>query len=1085
MEKITYLFLLSLSLSALHAECIYKNSFSSQKDLDGWKNSSAAAIQNDALLFFRKNIGDSLIQHPLPPVDLSSRIIRISGEAKGERLSSSSMSAPYHGLKANLMVQSGKKKNWFGMAFPAGSFPWRRFDSIFVMPSDIESGTLYLGLQHAAGIAQLRNLVVESIGRTVDFSPVANMGLADESAGDGVGGWTDQGPGQDGRIFKQGLQSRFFSGIPVFVRTEGKGIVVMKAEKYFPSGPTSIKIPLSGMKAKTLYLMHTLAFAPQGREVIGKIILTDEFGKKQKIDIQTQRDVADWFLNEVQLQNAYPAVQAKSMGKTPAAVYLSRFSVDRNLGKITEISFETKKNSIWLILGTTLSGIDFKLPVRKMHVIKADKQWLPVKRSAGNILKDGSALDLTRWTPNKKTGVSGRVIITPEGHFAFEKKPEQTVRFFVCSLTPNLKTDFQDHQTIKKLVKEIRKSGYNMVRIHFPEILLMEQSKQALEFNPRALDHFDYFIFCLKENGIYLNLDLMTSWLGYTPGNPYAKENADPRKSFKSRIHFEPEIRENWKKGVEKLLCRKNQYTGTRLIDDPVFAMAVAYNEQEYGFWRPFPTSRILPLWHEFLKQRYGTLEKLKQAWGEKARDYTSFEQIPCFELTSRVYENDDTALFLRKTETDTLRWYEKNMRELGYPGPVAGYNCGKNQYYNMIRKNSPFIAMNAYHAHPSKWIQPGSYISQKSAIEERAKLLRDFVAVRQVGKPFIITEYNLVFWNQYRYEQAFVMGAYSAFQNLDALTCHGTPVSFKKEKRILSFGIFMDPIAKATEFLTYFLFMRGDITPSSPSLRIQIHEKDVFRKNGLRGGLPTELSLAALTAGLSIECLGDETKGGKLNPGEAVFAIDKTSSILVSNAGFSSTLDNPHASSERVLAYLRKAKILSAENRSDGRKLFESSTGELLVDTSRNYMQINTPRFQGICGEAGTTAKLNDLVINSMTRKGTLSLVSIDENESIRNASRMMLVYATNALNNGMIFSNSNMNTLQYVGNSPTLLEQGSFTVTIHNRNAEKLRLYPLDLAGNRLKKISPVRISGKQAVFQIDTAKDGATVFFEIQAE
>lgn len=89
---------------------------------------------------------------------------------------------------------------------------------------------------------------------------------------------------------------------------------------------------------------------------------------------------------------------------------------------------------------------------------------------------------------------------------------------------------------------------------------------------------------------------------------------------------------------------------------------------------------------------------------------------------------------------------------------------------------------MNAYHAHPSKWIQPGSYISQKSAIEERAKLLRDFVAVRQVGKPFIITEYNLVFWNQYRYEQAFVMGAYSAFQNLDALTCHGTPVSFKKE---------------------------------------------------------------------------------------------------------------------------------------------------------------------------------------------------------------------------------------------------------------------------------------------------------------
>lgn len=1085
MKKCLLFFSILFFLSVLRAECIYENSFSTQKDLEGWKNSATAAIQNNSLRFSGKSTGSSLIRHPLSPVDLSNRIIRISGEVKGEEISCPNTVAPYYGLKVSLRLQSGKKQHWFGVPFPAGTFSWRRFESTFILPPGIESGILYLGIQHAAGTAYIRNLRVESIGRTVDLSSAANMGLADETAGDGKGGWTDQGPAQDGRIFAQGLRRHFFDGIPVSVRTEGKGIIAMNAEKYFPSGPASVKIPFSGTKAKALYLMHTLAFAPLGRELIGKMILTDESGKRQEIDVRSQRDIADWFRNEIQLPNAYPAVQAKSTDKSPAAVYLSRFPVSPGLGKITGITFETEKNSIWLILGATLTNADLKLPSRKMHVIRADRQWLPVKRSEHNLLKDGSALDLSRWMPQEKAGTFGRVIITPDGHFAFEKKPEQPVRFLTCVLTPRLDTDFQNHQMIADLAKEIRKNGYNMVRLHFPEPFLMYQSRQALEFNPRALDHYDYFIFCLKKNGIYLNLDLMTSWLGYTPGNPYTKENNDPLKSFKSRIHFEPGVRENWKKGVEKLLCRVNRYTGTRLIDDPVFAMAVAYNEQEYGFWKPFPTSSILPRWHRFLKRRYGTLEKLKRNWGEKAAQFVSFEEVPCFSLTSRIYDDDDAALFLREAETDTLRWYEKTMRELGYPGPVAAYNCGKNQYYNMIRKDSPFIAMNAYHAHPSNWISPGSYISQKSAIGERAKLLRDFISVRQTGRPFAVTEYGLVFWNRYRYEQAFVIGAYSAFQNLDALTCYSTQVSFKKEKRILSFAVFMDPIAKATEFLTYFLFIRGDIRPAAPALRIRIRENDVFRKNGLRGGLPTELSLAALSAGLSIECLGGETKTRKLEPEEAVFTIDKTSGILVSNAGFSSTLDNPHASAEQILAHLRKNQMLSSSNRSNGKNIFESSTGELLLDSSGNYMQINTPRFQGICGEAGTTAELDDFSINAMTRKGTLSLVGIDGKEPIRNANRLMLVYATDALNSGMRFSNSSRNTLQYIGDLPALLEQGSFTVTIRNRNAENLRLYPLDLAGNRQKKIIPVSISGEQAVFQVDTGKDGASVFFEIQAE
>ena len=66
-----------------------------------------------------------------------------------------------------------------------------------------------------------------------------------------------------------------------------------------------------------------------------------------------------------------------------------------------------------------------------------------------------------------------------------------------------------------------------------------------------------------------------------------------------------------------------------------------------------------------------------------------------------------------------------------------------------------------------------------------------------------------------------------------------------------------------------------------------------------------------------------------------------------------------------------------------------------------------------------------------------------------------------------------------------PTLLRTGVFTVALRNRQAEKLQLYPLDLAGNRLKKIEPVAVEGDRAVFRVDTARDGVSLFFEVVAE
>ncbi len=1077
MMKHIYCLLAILLLLSLRAETVYENSFAAQNALQGWETAPGIDATPSGLRIIRTQKGDSVARFALPAAGLSNRILRLSCEAEAEDLAGRNTVAPYFGMKVQLQVKAGGKNNWFDIPFPDGSFTWTRFGTTVIIPPGVESASLNAGIQGTTGKVTIRNLRVETLGETVDLSPVANMALEDEAAGDGKGGWTDQGPKQDGRIFREGLKRKFYGVIPVSVKTDGKGVLVMKSSQ-LPDMPSQVSLPVGGATAKTLYLLHTQAYAPESADPVGTIILTGENAKEQQISVCGQRDVGEWFLRVVEFANGFPAVFVESRGKVPAAVYLSRFPIDPGLGRISRITFRTAQKSMWLILGATLSAQDAKLPSLKKTEMAANENWLPFPQLEYNPVQPGSALDLSVWQPPEKVGALGRVMITPEGHFAFEKRPDQPVRFLSCAAGLVNDENFKDHQTIRELAKEIRKSGYNMVRLHFLDAALMTGADKEFELNSGMLDKIDYFIYCLKENGIYLNIDLMSSWIGYMPGNVYSRENQDPLKSFKYRIHFEPEIREHWKKGVEKVFLRENPYTKTRLVDDPVFAMAVAYNEQEYGFWREFSDAPILPHWRAFLKKRYGVIENLRKAWGPSANGYASFDEIPGFVLKSRIYTNDDVALFLRDVETDTLRFYEKTMQDFGYPGPVVGYNCGKNQYYNMIRKDSPLVAMNAYHAHPSNWVQKGSSISQSSAIGERGKILRDFAAVRQAGKPFVVTEHNLVFWNQYRYEQAFVMGGYAALQGFDALTCFSSPVSFRPEKRILSFGLYKDPIMKAAEFMTWFLFVRGDVAAAPPGLRVRIAESEVFGKNGLRGGLPTELSLAALVAGISIDC----DKETALASGETAVKMGECSGILVSNAGFSSTLDNPDADAKQILRQFREKKLLAPENRSDGKNLFESATGELLLDASRNFMRINTPRFQGICAEAGTRTQLQDFAVETMTTRGTLALIAIDGMKPIREADRMVLIYATNALNNKMRFTSPDMVTLDYIGDAPVLLERGRFVVTVSNRNGDQLKLYPLDMAGKRLKEILPQKATENQAVFQIDTGRDGAAVFFEI---
>ena len=78
-------------------------------------------------------------------------------------------------------------------------------------------------------------------------------------------------------------------------------------------------------------------------------------------------------------------------------------------------------------------------------------------------------------------------------------------------------------------------------------------------------------------------------------------------------------------------------------------------------------------------------------------------------------------------------------------------------------------IARLAITPHPSNGsYENDSYIRQGSTIFRGAYLFRDIMAIRLKGKPLTVTEYGCVYWNKYRFEQPYSIGAYAAFQGGD-----------------------------------------------------------------------------------------------------------------------------------------------------------------------------------------------------------------------------------------------------------------------------------------------------------------------------
>ena len=1001
---------------------------------------------------------------------------------------------------------SDKKTSYVSASIPPGKSDWKPVEFSAQIPDDAQRVMLFLGIQDAPGDLYVRNLKVRSGDLFLDLSSAANMTYQDQQAGDGKGGWSDQGPDNDASGFN--FRQTTFANVPFKPLDPGakkRNTVLTFASPNFPKGLEKAEISLSGTgtNAEYLYLLHTCSWGGT-KGPAGFISISGDSGKMQKITVQDSRDVSNWWFPK-QVENGAIGCIWSNVSGGNVGLYVTKYKLDSSLGKIRKITLESAHAApIWIVVGATLSSRDYPFPKTESTHIKADRVWkaVPVDTQTQGIRK-GSALDLSRILPLEKVGVYGRVVVAPDGHFTFEKRPDKRIRFMAATIdfsllwekNPDLAgaDDAEIKRRIREFAEEIRRNGYNMVRLHFFNTAMMGSARQDLEFDPVFFDRFDYMVHSFKENGIYLNWDVWTSAPGFQAGNHWANRVGDKRHYF-YYLYVDPKVRNMWKEGVRKFLNRKNPYTGTTLAEDPVLAITIAANEQDGMLrgWRD--PSELLPEWKAFLRKRYSSIDALKKAWGKRAAAIRDFDSIPPYRsadfATPDQYGRDITEFIMEK-ENALVDFYRKSLEEAGYKGLFSQWNMGQELFRNLERQKVDVVTINGYHAHPSAYTSPGSTISQASSISQIAACIRNLNATKLYRKPLVLTEYGHVFWNKYRYEQGFVTGAYSAFQNHDGITgfCNQVrsvqKIKNPKQMWISPFtGFAFDPVAKSQEFLTALMYRRGDVAPAKNVVRIAVSGKKIMKAGEWMDAVHSGQTRLSLVTGFAVDC----DSNLPVSPDELILPLSGRTQLNVQEKFIETKESEVNAFDfDSTIRMLKQKKQLPESNRTSAEKAqYESASGELFLDQRKRFMSVDTPRLQGICGEAGTKAKLSNLEIRQMSPRGNLSLASVDGMKDLQQAKRLVVVFATNALNSDMQFRDLEMRVLNRIGTLPVLVETGSFSLTFRNVNAKKMKGYALAMDGSRIAEI-PLRHSGNTVELTLKSTAfpQGPAVYFEVVAE
>ncbi|MBE6981507.1 MAG: hypothetical protein E7437_04195 [Ruminococcaceae bacterium] len=575
---------------------------------------------------------------------------------------------------------------------------------------------------------------------------------------------------------------------------------------------------------------------------------------------------------------------------------------------------------------------------------------------------------------------------------------------------------FPSHEYAEGVAQRLAQAGCNYVRFHqmdadwaTPNLFRFSAGKPTRttrKLDERSMERMDYLIKCLKDQGIYAGVDMMT-YRKFKPGDgvAFAEDMWDAHKQY---ALYDP-----WMITLQKEFCDNfwnhyNPYTGLAYKDDPFFTFCVIANEND--MFRPFNNYKWkrIAYYDDMLRDMFDKWLK------EQGIEYDAFG-------CDLNVVDETQARFRSKVNEDYAKTMYGHIRSLGVKIPLACTNWYKSNALTRAQKDMDFQDGHSYY-YDWSWTEYEKVSNNKSLMEQKSSPVGNAIATRIHGQPFTMTEWDMPWPNSYRCESPIWFPAMACLQNFSAMSIHTYGYHTKRDQYSLLgkesssntlgmtpfreglFTCWNDPAKFGLFYHGALMLRRGDVSPAKH----------------------------VIGAKLSADYAAKDTK--LASTGACVHQIH-------------TVLDSTDTSD---LTDIRSAaEVFPRENPN----MVVSDTGEVWRDFTRRIGGVDSPRTQAVFGVIGQrranggnpiVLELSSMKVQANTDLATIALSSLTD-DPIEKSDSMLLSAVGRASNRGQRMDGEK---LLDIGTGPIEAEIIDAQIAIKTDN-EKLRVWSVNSEG------------------------------------
>ena len=602
---------------------------------------------------------------------------------------------------------------------------------------------------------------------------------------------------------------------------------------------------------------------------------------------------------------------------------------------------------------------------------------------------DRAPIDISYLFEDEKPAGKHGFLKVDGDRFVFEDGTP--VRFWGTNL--NSGSAFPEKDYAEKLAKRLAAYGCNMVRLHqidsewaTPSIYQIKKGQRLANtstYDPEAFDRLDYLMSCLKKEGVYVYLDMLT-YRKFKKDDGVASTVFLGNRAAPYSI-FDRKLIELQKEYMTVLWEHVNPYTGKKYKDEPQIALTDVCNEVDlFGCFN-----------QKIEVEPYATnFRKMLADWAKENGESVDAENVD-------LNDNKNEVLFRFKAKIVEDYYTEMIgfMRSLGVRVPCTGPNYSwKWRSRKAAQKVGDFMDSHL-NVRFMKW-EPGTKYTRDIAPHEMPEwgAMRN-VAMRHFGRPFFTSEWDVTFPHRYRAESPVLFAALGMLQNWSGYTIHTYAyTSMLEHMDVLGkevnaetiggvgyregiFSTWNDPAKFGMFYHASIITRREDVHPSPTKKTIRVDKLDCDESNA--PGTLTKTGKKAFLASAEYCQLETEYWDGEK---EAV------------------------PDSEPIVD------ISKGEVRSD--------TGEMYRNWKKRYGVIDTAMTKAVYGRLGQVGKveLDGMSVDCTNDYAVIALSSLNNDQTLEHTDAMLLTAVGRVENTDMKLSMAPEETQKHDGYAPYL---------------------------------------------------------------